>query len=74
MGPHFDSYDVFLIQSGRPAPLAHWPLSPMRSSAQSAAAHHRELAPEAEFLLGPGDMLYLPPRWRMTVLPWAMAA
>ncbi|MGQ3050526.1 MAG: ribosomal protein uL16 3-hydroxylase [Roseateles sp.] len=63
VGPHFDSYDVFLIQlAGR----RRW-----RIGAQRDAVLHDDVPlkiianfkPEEEFVLEPGDMLYLPPGW-----------
>ncbi|MGE0675331.1 MAG: cupin domain-containing protein, partial [Methylibium sp.] len=63
VGPHFDSYDVFLLQAtgerrwriGRQADLSLQPDVPLK------ILSHFE--PEEEHVLGPGDMLYLPPRW-----------
>ena len=63
VGPHFDSYDVFLLQAhgrrrwriGRQASLALRDDVPLKIL--------REFTPEQEFVLEPGDMLYLPPRW-----------
>lgn len=63
VGPHFDSYDVFLLQAtgqrrwriGRQTDFALQPGVPLK------ILSHFE--PEEEHLLGPGDMLYLPPRW-----------
>jgi 50S ribosomal protein L16 3-hydroxylase len=63
VGPHFDSYDVFLLQAtghrrwriGRQKDLSLQPDVPLK------ILSHFE--PEEEHLLGPGDMLYLPPRW-----------
>jgi 50S ribosomal protein L16 3-hydroxylase len=63
VGPHFDSYDVFLLQAhgrrrwriGRGHDLSLQPDMPLKILA------HFE--PEEEYLLEPGDMLYLPPRW-----------
>ena len=63
VGPHFDSYDVFLLQAqgrrrwriGRQKSLALVPGLPLKILA--------EFEPEEEYLLEPGDMLYLPPRW-----------
>ena len=63
VGPHFDSYDVFLLQAtgqrrwriGRQKDLSLQPDVPLK------LLSHFE--PEEEHLLGPGDMLYLPPRW-----------
>jgi 50S ribosomal protein L16 3-hydroxylase len=63
VGPHFDSYDVFLLQAhgrrrwriGRQKDLSLLPDMPLKILA------HFE--PEQEFVLEPGDMLYLPPRY-----------
>ncbi|WP_439608434.1 JmjC domain-containing protein [Hydrogenophaga sp.] len=63
VGPHFDSYDVFLLQAtgqrrwriGRQKDLSLQPGVPLK------ILSHFE--PEEEHLLNPGDMLYLPPRW-----------
>nr|WP_295786734.1 cupin domain-containing protein [Rhodoferax sp.] len=63
VGPHFDSYDVFLLQAhgqrrwriGRQKDLSLLPDMPLKILA------HFE--PEMEFVLDPGDMLYLPPRY-----------
>lgn len=63
VGPHFDSYDVFLLQAhgkrrwriGRQKNLA------LREDIPLKVLAHFE--PEEEFLLEPGDMLYLPPRY-----------
>jgi 50S ribosomal protein L16 3-hydroxylase len=63
VGPHFDSYDVFLLQTqgrrrwriGRQDDLSLQPGMPLKILAR--------FEPEQEFLLEPGDMLYLPPRW-----------
>jgi 50S ribosomal protein L16 3-hydroxylase len=63
VGPHLDSYDVFLLQvagrrrwrfgrSARPAWRDDVPLKMLRG-----------FAPSHSFLLEPGDMLYLPPGW-----------
>lgn len=63
VGPHFDSYDVFLLQAhgqrhwriGRQKDLSLQPDMPLKILA------HFE--PEMEFVLEPGDLLYLPPRY-----------
>lgn len=63
VGPHFDSYDVFLLQAkghrrwriGRQKDLSLQPDMPLKLLAQ--------FEPEQEYLLEPGDMLYLPPRY-----------
>lgn len=63
VGPHFDSYDVFLLQAtgrrrwriGRQRDLS------LREDVPLKILSHFE--PEQEWVLEPGDMLYLPPRW-----------
>lgn len=63
VGPHFDSYDVFLLQAhgqrrwriGRQKDRTLLPDLPVRILA--------DFKPEEEFVLDPGDMLYLPPGW-----------
>lgn len=63
VGPHLDSYDVFLIQVhgqrrwriGRPAAEDFVEGLPLKIL--------RDFQPEAEWVLEPGDLLYLPPRW-----------
>lgn len=61
VGPHFDSYDVFLLQgSGR----RRWRISAQRDRTLDPRAPLRILArfvPTAEWVLEPGDLLYLPP-------------
>ncbi len=63
VGPHFDSYDVFLLQvHGR----RRWRIGRMTDSTLLPDLPLKILAnfePEDEYLLEPGDMLYLPPRW-----------
>lgn len=64
VGPHFDQYDVFLLQG---AGQRRWRLGPLCDDATPLAPHEdlRLLADfEAtdEWLLEPGDMLYVPPR------------
>ena len=63
VGPHFDSYDVFLLQAqgqrrwriGRQQDLRLQEGVPLKILAHFEA--------EQEFVLDPGDMLYLPPRY-----------
>lgn len=63
VGPHLDSYDVFLVQVqgrrrwqvGRPVDSAFVEGLPLKILQQ--------FEPEMEWVLEPGDMLYLPPRW-----------
>ena len=63
VGPHFDSYDVFLLQAhgqrrwriGRQKDLSLQQGVPLKILQNFEA--------EEEFLLNPGDMLYLPPKY-----------
>jgi len=63
VGPHFDSYDVFLLQAhgqrrwriGRQKKLDLQPGMPLKILS--------DFEPEEEFVLDAGDMLYLPPRY-----------
>ena len=61
VGPHFDSYDVFLIQmSGR----RQWQISEQKDLSLNPTLPLKILQnfkPEQEWTLEPGDMLYLPP-------------
>jgi 50S ribosomal protein L16 3-hydroxylase len=64
VGPHFDNYDVFLLQGhGK----RHWKIGQMCDS-DSPLIEHADLRILADFqgsdewTLEPGDMLYLPPR------------
>lgn len=63
VGPHFDSYDVFLLQgSGH----RRWQISeqPDRSLIEGAPLKIlQNFTPQHEWVLNPGDMLYLPPHW-----------
>jgi len=62
VGPHFDSYDVFLLQAqgrrvwkfGQQKDLSLVPVLPLKIL--------QNFEPEQEFVLEPGDMLYLPPQ------------
>ena len=63
VGPHLDSYDVFLLQLqgqrrwriGRATDETFVEGLPLRIL--------KHFKPEAQWVLKPGDMLYLPPRW-----------
>lgn len=63
VGPHVDSYDVFLLQArgqrrwriGRQAQRAFDERLPIKVL--------KRFRPTAEHLLGPGDLLYVPPGW-----------
>jgi 50S ribosomal protein L16 3-hydroxylase len=62
VGPHFDSYDVFLLQG---AGTRRWQVSAQRDLALVPGAPLRILErfrPEREWSVGPGDLLYLPPQ------------
>jgi 50S ribosomal protein L16 3-hydroxylase len=66
VGPHFDSYDVFLIQvSGK----RHWHIGRQGVATTGELRDDvplkvlADFAPEQDFVLEPGDMLYLPPGW-----------
>jgi 50S ribosomal protein L16 3-hydroxylase len=63
VGPHFDSYDVFLFQaSGR----RRWKIGRQKDLTLQQGVPLKLLArfePEEEFVLEAGDMLYLPPRY-----------
>ena len=63
VGPHYDSYDVFLLQAqgqrrwriGRQKDLTLQPDVPLKIL--------NDVQPEQEWVLEAGDMLYLPPRY-----------
>jgi 50S ribosomal protein L16 3-hydroxylase len=63
VGPHVDSYDVFLVQ-GQGERRWQWHTTPTKDTRLVPGLDLRVLAsfrPEADEVLGPGDMLYLPP-------------
>ena len=63
VGPHFDSYDVFLLQaSGR----RRWKIGQQKDLTLQTGVPLKILKnfePDQEFVLEAGDMLYLPPRY-----------
>jgi 50S ribosomal protein L16 3-hydroxylase len=63
VGPHFDSYDVFLLQAeGR----RRWRIGPQKDLSLVEGLPLKILSkfkPTEEFVLEPGDMLYLPPHY-----------
>ena len=63
VGPHFDSYDVFLLQaSGQ----RRWRIGRQKDLSLQQGVPLKILSnfePEEEHVLNPGDMLYLPPKW-----------
>lgn len=63
VGPHFDSYDVFLLQAEG---HRRWRIGRQKDRSLVKGVPLKILASfvaEEEYLLGPGDMLYLPPGW-----------
>ena len=63
VGPHFDSYDVFLIQL---AGQRRWRIAPQKDAVLRDDVPLKIIAnfkPEQDFVLEAGDMLYLPPGW-----------
>ena len=61
VGPHYDSYDVFLLQG---AGTRRWQVSAQRDLALVEAAPLkilRRFRPQREWTLAAGDLLYLPP-------------
>jgi 50S ribosomal protein L16 3-hydroxylase len=63
VGPHFDSYDVFLLQAQG---QRRWRISAQKDLTLVEGMPLKILAnfeAEQEFVLEPGDMLYLPPHY-----------
>lgn len=63
VGPHFDNYDVFLIQGSgkRRWQIANQDTRSLVADAPLKILQHFE--PVHDWILEPGDMLYLPPHW-----------
>jgi 50S ribosomal protein L16 3-hydroxylase len=63
VGPHLDAYDVFLVQAhGR----RRWRIGRVADEELVEGVPLkilRRFEPEQEWVLEPGDLLYLPPRW-----------
>lgn len=63
VGPHYDSYDVFLLQMhGK----RRWKIGPLQNKELEEGMPLKILKnfePTEEFVLEPGDMLYLPPNY-----------
>ena len=63
VGPHVDSYDVFLLQAqGK----RHWRIGAQKDLSLVEGMPLkilRNFVPQEEFVLEPGDMLYLPPHY-----------
>ena len=63
VGPHLDAYDVFLLQLQG---TRRWRVGRVRDKRLVDGAPVkllRHFEPEFDWLLGPGDMLYVPPLW-----------
>ena len=63
VGPHFDSYDVFLLQAHG---QRRWQIGAQKDLSLIEGMPLKILKnfiPEQEFVLEPGDMLYLPPQY-----------
>lgn len=63
VGAHFDSYDVFLLQAHG---QRRWRIGAQQDLTLKAGLPLKVLenfSPEQEFVLDPGDMLYLPPHY-----------
>ena len=63
VGPHFDSYDVFLLQASG---SRRWQISKQKDLTLQRGAPLKILQnfePDEEYVLEAGDMLYLPPRY-----------
>lgn len=63
VGPHFDSYDVFLLQAQG---QRRWQIGAQKDLSLQAGVPLKILSrfePEQTWVLDPGDMLYLPPRY-----------
>lgn len=61
VGPHFDSYDVFLLQAHG---QRKWRIGQQKTFELQEGVPLKilkDFQPEAEYVLNPGDMLYLPP-------------
>lgn len=63
VGPHFDSYDVFLLQVSGARRWRIGRLKEPRLLPDAPLKILQDFEAEEEWLLSPGDMLYLPPRW-----------
>lgn len=63
VGPHYDSYDVFLLQVHG---TRRWRIGRLKDDSLQPDVPLKILSnfeAEQEWVLEPGDMLYLPPRW-----------
>lgn len=63
VGPHYDSYDVFLLQARG---QRRWRIGAQQDLSLQEGVPLKILSnfqPEFDYVLNPGDMLYLPPRY-----------
>lgn len=65
VGPHFDQYDVFLIQAEG---QRHWQVGPKASEKSSTLKDTQlsilaEMEVTEEWTVNPGDLLYIPPKY-----------
>ena len=63
VGPHLDAYDVFLLQLQG---TRRWRVGRVRDKRlvdDAPVKRLRHFEPEFDWLLAPGDMLYVPPGW-----------
>ncbi|WP_431111779.1 JmjC domain-containing protein [Variovorax paradoxus] len=63
VGAHFDSYDVFLLQAQGTRRWSIGKQSDLRLQQGVPLKILEQFEPEQSFVLEPGDMLYLPPRY-----------
>ena len=61
VGPHYDSYDVFLLQASGRRRWRHGRQRDLRLVEDAPLRILARFTPEHEATLAPGDMLYLPP-------------
>lgn len=61
VGPHYDSYDVFLLQASGRRQWRYGRQQDLRLRPDAPLKILERFAPEHEATLAPGDMLYLPP-------------
>jgi 50S ribosomal protein L16 3-hydroxylase len=61
VGPHFDSYDVFLLQAHGQRKWRIGRQKKFELQEDVPLKILKDFKPEAEYVLNPGDMLYLPP-------------
>lgn len=63
VGPHFDSYDVFLLQASGSRRWQIGAQSDLSLKSGLPLKILRDFKPQQEFVIHAGDMLYLPPRY-----------